>query len=48
MDRGRCVAGGEIRDVMTPAHLNRVYGMDVAAWMAELLGQWEEHARRDG
>lgn len=48
MDRGRCVAGGEIRDVMTPAHLNRVYGMDVAAWMAELLGQWEGHARRDG
>ena len=41
LDSGRCVAQGPIAAVMTPEHLNRVYGMDVAAWMRELLGQWQ-------
>lgn len=41
LDRGQCVASGAIGDVMTPEHLNGVYGMDVAAWLRELLSQWE-------
>lgn len=42
LDRGRCVARGAIEDVMTPANLNGVYGMDVGAWMGELLSQWKQ------
>ena len=41
MDRGRCVARGPIDGVMTPEHLNGVYGMDVAAWLGGLLSQWQ-------
>ena len=41
LDGGQCVARGPIEAVMTPEHLNRVYGMDVAAWMRGLLGQWQ-------
>jgi len=41
MDRGRCAARGAIDDVMTPEHLNGVYGMDVAEWMREMLSQWQ-------
>lgn len=41
MHRGRSVAQGPIDGVMTPEHLNGVYGMDVAAWLSELLGQWQ-------
>ena len=41
LDHGRCVARGPIDDVMTPAHLNGVYGMDVGAWLSELLSQWQ-------
>lgn len=41
MDRGKCVARGAMADVMTPDHLNGVYGMDVAAWLRELLSQWQ-------
>ena len=39
MDHGKCVAQGEIAGVMTPENLNRVYGMDVSAWMREMLSQ---------
>ncbi len=42
MDHGRSVAEGRIREVMTPEHLQQVYGMDVCAWMREMLSQWEE------
>jgi iron complex transport system ATP-binding protein len=41
MDRGKSVAQGEIRSVMTPENLQKVYGMDVYGWMREMLGQWE-------
>ncbi len=41
MDRGRSVAQGPIADVMTAENLDRVYGMDVYAWMRGLLAQWE-------
>ena len=42
MDRGRCVAQGKVRDVLSPDNLRQVYGMDVHAWMRGLLAQWEE------
>ena len=40
MDQGRQVALGQAKDVLTPANLDRVYGMDVAAWMRSLYSQW--------
>ena len=40
MDHGRCVSQGIIGDVLTPDNLCRVYGMDVYAWMREMLSQW--------
>ncbi len=40
MNRGKCAAHGEISSVLTPEHLRHVYGMDVYAWMREMLGQW--------
>ena len=40
MDRGRCAARGPVGDVLTPDALGRVYGMDVYAWMREMLAQW--------
>ena len=43
MNHGKCVARGEISTVMTPKHLEQVYGMDVYAWMREMLSQWNEH-----
>ena len=42
MDQGRQIALGQAKDVLTPANLDRVYGMDVAAWMRGLYGQWTE------
>ena len=41
MDHGKCVSQGEINAVMTPDNLRQVYGMDVYAWMREMLNQWE-------
>lgn len=41
MHRGRCVAQGRIGDVLTPDLLNKVYDMDVYAWMREMLCQWQ-------
>ena len=40
MPEMRSVRIRAIGDVMTPANLNGVYGMDVRAWMGELLSQW--------
>ena len=42
MDSGRKIALGRANDVLTPANLDRVYGMDVAAWMRGLYSQWAE------
>lgn len=42
MDRGRCVAQGEMRDVLTKEKLAQVYGMDVYAWMREMYEQWQD------
>ena len=41
MDNGRCVAQGELANVLTPENLHAVYNMDVYAWMNEMLGQWK-------
>ena len=41
MDHGKSVSQGPIREVMTPDHLQQVYGMDVYAWMREMLTQWQ-------
>ncbi len=42
LSRGEAVASGPVREVLSPANLERVYGMDVHAWMRGLLRQWEE------
>lgn len=42
LDRGSTVALGAVRDVLTRENLRRVYGMDVFAWMREMLSQWDE------
>lgn len=41
LDRGKCVSKGLISEVMTPENLQQVYGMDVYAWMREMLSQWQ-------
>ena len=41
MNQGKAVAQGDISEVMTPEHLNQVYGMDVAEWMRNLYEQWQ-------
>ncbi len=40
MDAGRGVACGRIDDVLTRENLQAVYGMDVHAWMREMLFPW--------
>ena len=40
MSHGRCVSRGAIREALTPEHLRSVYGMDVHAWMRDMLSQW--------
>ena len=40
MHRGHSVAYGETDAVLTPSNLQSVYGMDVSAWMKDLLSQW--------
>ena len=42
MDHGKSVSQGPVADVMTPDNLRQVYGMDVYAWMREMLSQWQE------
>ena len=41
MNAGKCMAQGEIGSVLTPENLERVYDMDVHAWMREMLEQWK-------
>ena len=41
MDHGKSVSQGAVSEVMTPGNLERVYGMDVYAWMRETLAQWQ-------
>ncbi len=41
MDHGKSVSQGTVGEVMTPDHLQRVYGMNVYEWMQEMLAQWQ-------
>ena len=45
LDCGRSVCFGPVREVLSPENLNRVYGMDVGAWMRGLLSQWQEQTK---
>ena len=42
IDPVQLVRQGLISEVMTPENLRQVYGMDVYAWMREMLSQWQE------
>ena len=40
LHQGRVLAQGDIAQVLTREHLARAYGMDVPAYLRELLGSW--------
>ncbi len=42
LDRGQAVVDGAMEDVFSDEVLNRVYRMDVRAWMIRMLAQWKE------
>ena len=42
LDRGQVVADGPMDRVFSDEVLNRVYRMDVRAWMNKMLDQWKE------
>ena len=48
MRKGKIISAGEIREVMTPDHLNEVYSMDVYEWMRGLYGQWTDDVSQHG
>ena len=41
MHQGDSIAQGNVSEVLVPEHLNRVYQMNVQAWMHQMLSQWE-------
>ena len=41
LHHGKTVASGSVREVLRPENLDAVYDMDVAAWMRQMLSQWE-------
>ena len=41
LDRGRVLAFGTVKEVLTRENLARVYKMDVYEWMQRMLEQWE-------
>jgi iron complex transport system ATP-binding protein len=42
LDRGRLIACGPVRQVLSRDNLQSVYAMDVYQWMSLMLGQWQE------
>ncbi len=40
MHKGKCVALGNAKDVLSSKYLDPVYGMDVQGWMQQMLSQW--------
>lgn len=42
LDRGRLIACGPVRQVLSRDNLQSVYAMDVYQWMSMMLGQWQE------
>ena len=47
LDRGHAVAQGTVREALADDRLQAVYGMDVAGWMRELLGVWNDEMGED-
>lgn len=41
LHHGKAVASGSVQEVLCPENLDPVYDMDVAAWMQQMLSQWE-------
>lgn len=41
LHHGKAVASGSVQEVLCPENLDPVYDMDVAAWMRQMLSQWE-------
>ena len=41
MNKGKAIAGGDVKTVLSPENLNSVYEMDVRKWMVTILRQWE-------
>ena len=42
LNKGRAVAYGPTREVLTRARLQEVYAIDVYAWMRDMLSQWND------
>lgn len=42
LNKGKCVSQGSTEKVLSAANLNPVYGMDVGAWMRQMLSQWQD------
>ncbi|NMA17261.1 MAG: ABC transporter ATP-binding protein [Clostridiaceae bacterium] len=42
MNKGKDIASGDVDEVLSPDHLDAVYGMDVGAWMRKMLDQWSQ------
>ena len=42
LHEGRVVAEGAAKEALSRENLNRVYTLDVFAWMCSMLGQWQE------
>lgn len=42
LDRGKAVAFGDTREVLTRKNLERVYSIDVVGYMREMLKQWQD------
>lgn len=40
LNRGKCISLGRTEDVLSADNLDPVYGMDVGAWMRQMLSQW--------
>lgn len=41
LDKGRIISRGAVAEVLRDDHLDKVYGMDVAGWMRQMLCQWQ-------
>ena len=48
LSSGHSIARGTPEEVLSPDHLDSVYGMDVYAWMRQMLSQWEQKATPKG
>ena len=42
LNGGHILSAGRLDDVLAPALLQEAYGMDIHAWMRDMLSQWEK------